>query len=85
MAKPIPTPEIDKMHVVKDRSQAIGEFIEWIRSEKGWEIASYNDGGERLWPVNTSIERLLAEFFGIDLDKVEKEKRALLNQLRRAA
>ena len=85
MAKPIPTPELDKMRAVKDRSQAIGEFIEWLRSKKSYEIAFYPEGSDLLFPVNTSIEKLLADFFEIDLNKVDAEKRALLKQLRRAA
>jgi len=28
-------PEHDKLHAVVDKSQAIGEFCEWLQSEKG--------------------------------------------------
>jgi len=90
MAKLIPTPEIDKMHAVKDRSQAIGEFIEWIRSEKEYEIAFYPEGSDTLWPVNTSIEKLLAEHFEIAswyryLSKEEKQWHPVEMEERRAA
>jgi hypothetical protein len=33
-------------------------------------------------PINKNIEKLLAEYFNIDLDKVEKEKQAILKELR---
>ncbi len=33
-------------------------------------------------PIYTSTEKLLAEFFEIDLDKIEKEKQAMIEVLR---
>jgi hypothetical protein len=115
-------PECDKMLAVADKSQAIGEFLEWMGPEKGLHLGvvetrafcsgwrsnycksgrSFNyrdqDVGEcrrcggtgevelstpRLVPASYSIERLLAEFFKIDLDKVDAERRAILEALRR--
>lgn len=79
-------PECEKMAAVKDQSQKIGEFIEWLRSEKDWEICEWwgklNHGGSYS-PARFSTENLLAEFFNIDLDKVEKERRQMLDELRR--
>ena len=34
-------------------------------------------------PIPYTMENMLARFFNIDLDKVEKEKRAILEELRR--
>lgn len=75
-------PECEKMAVVKDKSQAIGEFLEWLECEKNWEICEYGSS-DRLSPVILSTEQLLAEFFDIDLDKIEKERRQMLYELRR--
>ena len=114
------------MSAIKDRSQAIGEFLEWLEEEKGWEIAerhthtdycytmgldpdefrkTYGPKGNGiaephevskgrfgnsqcgisgLWRVSFSANKLLAEFFDIDLNKIESEKRAMLNELRQA-
>lgn len=90
----IPTPETDKMIAVKDKSQAIGEFIEWL-GDNGMAIVRYatkedmfDDEGERngihegdYLTMLTSIEKLLARYFGVDLNKAEKEKRAILESL----
>lgn len=89
MTKPneIPCPECDKMLAVQNRSQDIGEFLEWLRGERGLILAQYDEDhfdGEFLMPVNIRIEDLLAEFFEIDLNKVEQEKRALLESIRAA-
>ncbi len=35
-----PTPNLDKMIAVKDQSQPIGEFVEWLGSQ-GWQVAKY--------------------------------------------
>jgi hypothetical protein len=116
------TPTLDQMQAVKVQSQAIGEFIEWLQSEKGWELAyrhkhtddcfshgteavpipdygrsykigeyrkKYADekwlscgcGAGQFMPAAYTIEKLLAEFFQIDLQKADNEKRALLEEL----
>ncbi len=94
------TPELDKMHAVKDKSQACGEFVEWLGVEKHIVLASPHNhnsfcrdekghlncdahSGE-LVGVHVGINKLLAEFFEIDLDKIEVEKRALLDEIRKA-
>jgi len=90
----IATPETDKMLAVKDKSQAIGEFIDWL-GENGMAIVRYatrddmyDDEGERTetnegdyLPVHISTEKMLAQYFGIDLNASEKEKRAILESL----
>lgn len=98
-----PTPELDKMKAVHEKSQAIGEFIEEFLAEKGYSIGQPHkhtpacpgwgdDGGgvivripgttndcsfhtdEFVW-CHTPIQKLLAEFFEIDLNKAEDERR----------
>lgn len=94
----VQVPMLEKMHDVKERSQACGELLEWLRT-KGWVLGEYHEhddgcfvGGIRvcglktdeLVPVTYTIERLLAEFFEIDLKQVEDERRALLAAMQRA-
>jgi len=102
-------PECDRLAKVSDASQAIGEFIDWLR-EHDKDICQWQDGitdatriadafaashgkgdpdidekPERGWfPIHTPIEKLLVEYFNIDLDKVEKERRQMLEECRRA-
>ena len=80
-------PECEKMVAVKDKSQAIGEFLDWLKEEKKFAISAFHDGGDYSFgewrPIRTSTEQLLAEFFNIDLDKVEEEKRQMLKELRK--
>lgn len=132
----VETPELNRMKAIKDRSQSIGGFLDWLQNEKGIVLAKYysretdedgnpiyrnfdheivddwrpphpfmsqeqqkeleerqekegiygpmvEDGnGEVLHPYHFTIEKLLAEYFEIDLKKVEEEKRALLEELR---
>jgi hypothetical protein len=75
-------PECDKLLKVRDRSQAIGEFMEWLKAEKGVELAHYPETKpDELWPWHQPMEKLLAEFFDIDLNKVEQERRSMLDKL----
>jgi len=73
-------PEHEKMHSVKEKSQAIGEFLEQIQSE-GLVICDYH---EHEWsPISKGIEQILADYFEIDLNKIEREKRQMLDEMRR--
>ena len=82
------TPELDKLRAVAERSQTCGEFVEWLLDEKGLTLAewcAYADGeyeDERLMPCHPDLTKLLAEFFGIDLGKVEEERSALIDEMR---
>jgi hypothetical protein len=76
-------PEHEKLLQISEQSQSIGEFLEWMHGTKGWTVAyvpSYYES--TLVPVSYNINELLAEFFGIDLKKVEAEKRAMLDEMR---
>jgi hypothetical protein len=74
-------PEHRKLKAVVDRSQTIGEFLDWLE-EKGLWLANMDVEGPRMSPYYYKKENILAEFFGIDLKKIEKEKLAMLEELR---
>jgi hypothetical protein len=80
-------PECEKLAAIKDEGQVIGEFLEWLEG-KGWFLceykADYYEGNMPL-PIRFNIDHLLAEYFNIDLKKVEAEQRALLEEIRRNA
>lgn len=92
------TSELDKMSKVKNQSQKVGEFVDWLQCEKKivfckWheEKGSLFDSDDNCepfypggyYPEFLQVEKTLAEFFGIDLDKIEKEKLKILEQLRK--
>jgi hypothetical protein len=68
-----------KLEKVKDQSQAIGEFLDGC----GYLLAQYNQFDE-LVPIRLSTEKVLADYFEIDLERLEKEKRHMLDQCRKA-
>ena len=77
-------PEHQKLRAVKDKSQCVGEFIEWL-GEQGIMLCC-NDGQVGMypinWPITESRNKLLARFFGIDLNRLEDEKLAMLDEQR---
>lgn len=77
-------PEHEKLALIKDQSQAIGEFIEWLR-DQGVHFVTYG-GTDGDYPImwRTDITGILADFFDIDQDKIELEKRAMLGSMRAA-
>jgi hypothetical protein len=77
-AELVPTPECDRMLAVKKESNSIGQFLDWLETNN-YVIGEYEGG--QLFSINKSFEKLLAEYFKIDLKKVDKEKRAILQAL----
>ncbi len=77
-------PEHDKMRLIKDESQTIGGFLDWLQSEKQFEICERVERrfDDELVPIQLNIERLLADHFEIDLDVINDEKDAMFAELR---
>lgn len=77
-------PEHDKLKEVQPLSQAIGEFLEWCAQEgREMVLAEWVNDGSWMLPASTSTEKLLAQFFQIDLDKIEAEKQQMLDHIRK--
>lgn len=92
-------PEHEKLKVVTDQVDACGEFLDWLLGPQRYVIGEYHQhdeacGGnlttptcnlstEFLRPAPVNTRKLLAKFFGIDEEKLEAEKRAMLADLKR--
>lgn len=91
------TPALDKPGRVHVYSQTIGTFIDWLHEHRGGVAfmhehgeACYDDDGclscgmreGDYYPDHRSIEKLLADYFGIDLEACERERRAILEHIR---
>lgn len=80
-------PEHDKQSAaIEAGSQTVGEFMEWLVEVKRLELGHWVDGEHasraRFAPAGIPIQTLLAEFFEIDLDKIEQERRLMLDHQR---
>lgn len=91
-------PECNKLRIIAPRSQAIGEFLDWLQ-DRGVVLAKYHNHSASCYDEGVcicglrkgnlerhryNIQDLLAEFFSIDLAKVEAEKQAILDEVRRS-
>ena len=93
--------EHDKLALAQERSQEIGNFLEWLSGEElvicRWkerysetvdiEPSFFYPSGKiihtdqaEFLPANENVEKLLARYFGIDLDLLEQEKREMLEK-----
>ena len=76
------TPTLDRMLEIQERSELCGEFLDWFL----YKYTAFEKKQKRETPfVNAdgagdfiNKERLLAEFFDIDLDEAERENAQLL-------
>jgi len=77
-------PECEMLARASDKSQVIGEFMDWLLNEQEYVLAQWGtvEMEDGLIPCHPDIQQLLARFFGIDLGKVEQERRALLDAIR---
>lgn len=76
-------PEHEKLSAISDKSQTCGEFIDWL-IEHDYHLCQPDTTGRYFWPTHTPLTKLLAEFFEIDLDKIEAEKRQMIEEMRKA-
>jgi len=81
-------PEHDKLCAIEDRSNAIGEFLDYGASKLGLVLCEEPNTrrNQSRWPCPTSrsISSVLAAYFGIDEVALEVEKRAMLEAMRNA-
>lgn len=99
-------PEHKKVTLVKDESQAVGSFLDWLQNENGVVLATRHEHTEEcgvdedeeetvvgecglheneLVSTYTPVEKLLAEYYKIDLNVLEDEKAFMLRQLQKGA
>ena len=76
-------PECEKLTAVAPQSQAIGEFLVEFLPDKGIALCELDEDSGRWHPAHRSVNDLLAEFFGIDMDRVEQERRQILRDMAR--
>jgi len=76
--RPPETPELLRAHAAMKETEPAGQFVDWLWEAKGASITvpGVGDIGER------HMERLLAEWQGLDVSKMEAEKRAILEHAR---
>lgn len=75
-------PEHEKLKARQRDVGLLSEFIDFI-AEQGWELARFNDKDERLWPIHKRPDEIIGMFLEIDPKKLEKEKQAMLAEIRK--
>ena len=74
-------PEHVKQSKVIERSAAILKFLDWAQEEKFIEFAVQDQKTDWLSPSFTPNRNLVAEFYGLDENKLEAERRAMIEDL----
>jgi len=75
-------PESKKFLEARQHSEQIGEFMDWLTQEKGLVLGFWE--GDEIYPYTANINKLLYEFFGINEQALEAERREILKQYREA-
>jgi hypothetical protein len=76
-------PEHTKLKEIQPQSQKVGEFLEWLQ-ENGYTICTFDKKHGEYASAYISIPQMLAKFFEIDSEKIEAEKQAMLEEIRRS-
>lgn len=77
-------PEHEKLRALRGKNDVVGDFLTWLE-QQGVVLCEHRDGHNYPHPVSRSIPKWLALYFEIDQDKLEDEKRDMLNVLRRVS
>ena len=78
-------PEHDKLAGVQDQTQAVGDFLEWVMAKHQCELGRPEGRNAGFRGIGKTVPQLLADWAGIDLDRLEQEKRAMLDVFRNSA
>lgn len=79
------TPTLDRMIEIQEQSQLCGEFLDWFlgkytvfdrKQKRENPFADVMGNGDYI-----NKEKLLADFFDIDLDEAEEERQIILSNL----
>lgn len=78
-------PMCEKLESIKEQSQLCGEFLEWLQT-KFFMLEKTEKFEDMCIPLGYSsyinIELLLAEFFNINREQIEKEKKQMIEEIR---
>lgn len=87
MAQPIRYPEHEKLKALGAKRDTVQEFIDWLYdTDPNWEIGQwvkYRRGDHVFEPLRMNREAIMAEFFGINLKRIDQEKDRMLAELRK--
>lgn len=73
-------PECAKLASRRDDSLVLSSFVDWL-CETGLVLCAFDPEIGEYSPTRESNERLFARYFDIDLNKVEDERRAMLDAM----
>jgi hypothetical protein len=82
--EPPPTPELDRRRTYLDEARALTPFLEFLRDKYAFDYdrrARNEHLPAGLIQLPGDFEQILADYFEIDLERVEAEREALLEWL----
>lgn len=87
-------PEHGRLYALEGKNEVVGNFIEWLKRHPDYRLCewfTYTDsdgnetGGGDYLPVYPSTQDLLAEYFKIDQNALDREKDNMLAMIRQGA
>lgn len=72
----------EKLREVKNECQTIGGFLEWLFQK--YSIGQFGKEQKlscEFYPVHKTVDTWISEYFDIDLNELEEEKRHMLQSL----
>lgn len=81
-------PVHDKVaEIDEDERQGIGAFLDWLQGESPYRVCELigESPFETFYPTRRTIEEMMFEFYGLDIEAFRAEKEAMYQQLVAAA
>ena len=77
-------PQHEKLKIVQDKTQFMKDFFDWLWQEAGAELCEWAENAN--FPHSMSVQKrdqLMYKFIDVDPVKLEAEKLAMLDELRK--
>ena len=75
-------PESEKLAAYIDERNTVMEFLDFLHAKNMWICDAPGENSSRHYPILASDDRLIMQFLGVDEDKLEQERRAMLSAIR---
>lgn len=75
-------PEHQKLKAISDKSQCVADFWDYME-QQGIVFAERGENSQFLYHTMKNKRDFIAEFFDIDMNKIEAEKRAMIEDLQK--
>lgn len=75
-------PECAKFRLARDEAAVLTRFVDWLEGQGIVFCTHAENGRQDYWSIGDTTEKLFMRYFEIDAEKLERERRTMLESTR---